>query len=498
MLGKYIQKTKECEDKIIKRPLVLYDYQIKAKDDVIESYNNGDDIVVLSMCPGSGKTEVSIEIIINFLNANPNSRVLVLAHSTNVLKENFLNRLKGIDLPYTFSEDVEDNSNIHISIPQNNKIKGSYGLLIIDEAHQNYLNDRSDRKECEYKVEKIIKKISTNTPLKQLLLTATPSKFVKIGTYKIIFLAMNEIHKEYFAKLNVELITINSKWKDNYKSLELRQNYEFIQNEVDKSVDNILEELIFRLSSKWPAEEFNKPNFISTIKTKLFTYKEIGKTLFVCAKVDQANYTYRALKKIGIDCKVSHHENDIKSIYVQEFLENKFPVLIVVNRARLGYSDIDLFNTVDMTGTLNPDTIYQMMCRTIRGNQNMTKFYLKLTTNEYEMMHITHGSVCASLMLSHRDFISKYKGSSPKNIIVPVFKKSIITRGKYNSRSIRNSEEESIFPPLGEDVFDTFIDILNNINNPVSIFKTTTLSESMKKIENHFTKKEIIDLIESD
>ena len=63
---------------------ILRPYQKEASDYVMQSEK-----CVLAMAPNAGKTEVAIDVIGRYLKANPNAKVLILPHSTNVLLANF-------------------------------------------------------------------------------------------------------------------------------------------------------------------------------------------------------------------------------------------------------------------------------------------------------------------------------------------------------------------------------------------------------------------------
>ena len=93
----------------MKRQLILRDYQIPAEKHIANNSKT-----VLAIAPNGGKTEISIESISTYLKAHPNGRVLILAHSTNILLMNFFDRLEEIEVPYTYSKDLSDDAQVHI------------------------------------------------------------------------------------------------------------------------------------------------------------------------------------------------------------------------------------------------------------------------------------------------------------------------------------------------------------------------------------------------
>jgi len=195
------------------RELELRPYQVEPVN-----YCEGSVKCVLAAAPGAGKTEMCIEVIQRYLKKNPTHKVLVLTHNTNVVLDNFYDRLEELNVSFTYSKDFTDNSQVHVGIPQNEtKIKDQYQFVIVDEAHENYLADRVQRIVTSSKVEK------------QLLLTGTPSKFIREGGFDIKAVAANTISNEYFAKLNIELVASGYEINDeDYNQDEhLREDFAF-------------------------------------------------------------------------------------------------------------------------------------------------------------------------------------------------------------------------------------------------------------------------------
>ena len=209
----------------LKRQLILRGYQEPASDYALQH-----DISVLALCPNGGKTEISIDVIRRLLLLYPNLKVLILTHSTNVLKDNYTDRLDGLNLNFAYSTTFDKNCQVHICLPQSEHlIKDKYDFLIVDEAHENYLAKR---------VQSIVKKIK---PKKQLLLTGTPSVFIKKGGYDIFPLAINSIPEEYFAKLQIELVASNYNWNNKHNNqLELKSDTIFSKEQTEKTLESII------------------------------------------------------------------------------------------------------------------------------------------------------------------------------------------------------------------------------------------------------------------
>lgn len=443
----------------MKRKIILRDYQIPAVEHIMKI-----PICVLAITPGGGKTEVSIEVISRYLKKYKNHKVLVLTHSTNVLLDNYYDRLNEVEVDFTYSKDFDPNASVHISLPHSeHKIKGCYDFIIVDEAHENYFAPREKR---------LIESIKAT---KQLLLTGTPSPFIREGGYDIYPVATNEL-LEYFAKLNLELVASDYGWMGHYNSKnEVKDNFIFNRINTRKTLENVLEKLIERLRTKFSPKEFNHPSFLSKAKKWLWTYDKIGKTIITCKTIKQADLVYDILKnEHNLNVGISHSENDIESEIVSDFKNNKFKVLVVVNRARLGYDDETLFNIIDMSGTHNPDIIYQMFCRVLRGSPDDEKYYIKVTPKKLVNMAMTHLAVCAALMLTDKEFLLKYNGKNFSQIKIPVLKTSPNKKPSNDGSGGRKSQS-NVLPVLNLNVIDTFKNVLHDLNNSASIYKMTTI-----------------------
>ena len=192
-----------------KNDIVLRDYQQEA----VSFLNDNDGKLILAMCPSSGKTETIIYYLNQQYNINPNLKVLILPHSTNVLLTNFYERLGIRNVDFTYSSDINDDVNVHIILPQNHhKIVGHYDLIIIDEAQENYLAKT---------IQGIIKKTQVH---KEILLTGTPSKFVDNNDFKLHFVALSDLCELYTPKLRIDILESDYDWNGNYNTSKELKN----------------------------------------------------------------------------------------------------------------------------------------------------------------------------------------------------------------------------------------------------------------------------------
>ncbi len=373
-----------------KNDIILRDYQQEA----VSFLNDNDGKLVLAMCPSSGKTETIIYYLNEQYNLNPNLKVLILPHSTNVLLDNFYQRLELRNVDFSYSTDINDDVNVHVILPQNhNKITGHYDLIIIDEAHENYLAKT---------IQGIIKKTQAG---KEILLTGTPSKFIGKKDYKFFFVALSDIDKSLMPKLRVEIVESEYEWNGNYcYERELKKSFKF----KTKETNNILKKI-----------------FDSVLKCD---EKSIKKTIIVCRDINHSKLVKSYLDSIGFYSEISNSENDKNSELVSKFKNNEFNILIVVNRARLGYDDYDLINLIDMSGTLNPNVIYQMMARVLRGTDSHQKKYIRITSKDDDIYN-SEIATSVSLMLMHKKYIEKFNGLN-FNLNEIIVSNSFLTRTK--------------------------------------------------------------------
>jgi hypothetical protein len=465
MLFLYLYHFKTTKYNNMKRNLVLRGYQEGAVDHIMKT-----PVCVLAIAPNGGKTEISIKVIDRYLQKNPNAKILVLPHSTNVLKDNYYDRLEETKANFTYSKEFDPNSSVHISLPNSEKkITGKYDFVIVDEAHENYFATREQR---------LIKNIN---PSKQLLLTGTPSIFIRKGGFDIFFIAANQIPEIYSAKLNLELVASNYKWLGNYTNdHEVKKSFMFNVDDTRKTLEAVMDKLLQRLQTKFTPVQFNHPSWVTKFKNWAFTYDQIGKTMIACKTISQANTVYDILKnEHNMNVGLSHSLNDTESSIINDFKAGEYNVLVVVNRGRLGFSDVNLMNLIDMTGTHNPDIIFQMFCRVLRGTPDMTKYYMKVTPKELHNMSLTHLSVCAGLMLTDIKFLKIYNGRNFNDIQIPIIRGNRpsptvgSTSGSGGTRP--NPVTRNILPEFTYNVVDTMKSVLHDAENIASIYKMTTI-----------------------
>jgi hypothetical protein len=142
------------------------------------------------------------------------------------------------------------------------------------------------------------------------------------------------------------------------------------------------------------------------------------------------------------------------------------------------------------------------MCRVIRGDQSINKFYLKVTTNDLAQMAADETAVNGALMLSDKEFLLKYNGKNFNDLEIPTLKTPrniIIENTNKGQKTGGRTYRESVLPEMLHDVFKLLKDIKHDLNNPTSIYKITTVSEAKQqlgliKAQKQRTYEEILEL----
>jgi superfamily II DNA or RNA helicase len=303
----------------------LRPYQVPIVDQVMAKILAGDPEVVLGACPGFGKTEVALEIIGRLIASGWATRALVLAHGTTVLRTNFQERLvaRRPDLAPLVS----------VKIPHQEKaIEGQYDLVVVDEAHEFYGVEGGT-------VERIIKRVA---PRCRFVITGSPSGFIRRGITPVLF-ALLDLYREGHAA-NVRTVLVKSayrvgrdQWTDDGEV-----SAEACRVESDTAVT------MARIQGALPSLG-KKPTIIAARDTVM------------------ANQIARWLRGSGRGrVLVSHQREKDIGANIDAFKAGGAETLVVVRRATLGFDMPGLKNLVDLTGSRNPDRVFQMKCRVVR------------------------------------------------------------------------------------------------------------------------------------
>lgn len=423
-----VDKEQTKQNKWFKsRGLRILNYQTDVINKVKDSLNK-QAVTVLAACPSAGKTITAIYIIEDYLKQNPSHKVLILAHGTTVLRTQFHSNIEDVystiksDFDYKLVEnysEYDNNASINVCLPQtlNGKLLNKIDLLVVDEAHQFYFASM---------VKDIIKKVK---PMKQLLLTGTPSIFIR-NKYPIIPVTLNTIFDEgMVSDLFVEIATssYNFGWGDFNKYNELKSEINFKEIETKKTLDNLIGKIVERLKNIKGNESALTPEWLPTLQ-------KLHKTMFVCKSQQQARQVNNYFNNIHVKTALSISETDIDSLGIEKFKKDEnCLILIVVGRGILGFNYPELVNVVDMTTSQNIDRIYQLMCRVIRKHPKCEKkLFFKIAP--IELVEYYKYIMTAVLALSDETFYTKFDGKNSDKLTIPVEKCRRIGDDGINSK----------------------------------------------------------------
>lgn len=450
----------------------LRTYQSQMISTIKSDISAGQELIVMAMCPNSGKTFTSIKLVEDLLDSGSFKKVLVLAHATTVLRSQFYQSIVDIQPNFTFKEispeDKSTDAQVLVAIPQglkNVNLKG-VDLLIVDEAHEWYLT--AEGKEFR----------KTLNPKHQILLTGTPSKFIyenskKPGSYKINLVAMSDIPADNMA--NAQVFICSSKYdikeEDYNDSEEVNGAYKFKKKQTEDTLDLFLEQM----------HKFLKMKTITSLDNLFpMSFDKLHKTMFACKSQQQAKQVADYLNRKGVNVLVSTEDNDKNSENINKFVEDSsVKVLVVVNRGILGFNLPTLANVVDMTGTRNLDRMYQLFSRITRTDKNIdVKRYFKIAPAEE--VEYTDYVTSAMLSLIHRDNIEVYNGKNFRTDVPILVKKSERKSGKGGKSKSKSAPKLHEFQ--GIDVIRVFTKVYSNLDKELQVYSKTSLGEVRKRI----------------
>lgn len=362
----------------------LLPHQRKLAADVLADLRAGKDEVLLAACPGFGKTEVAIWLIRELLRAGRVKRVLVLPHGTKVLLDNFKDRL-NLRAPGLLSS-----GKVVLALPHEwNSVVGKFDLVVSDESHDFYEVEDG-------MVAKAIRRVGAG---QTLLLTGTPSKFIRRGVKPHAF-ALHELMECGHAS-DVQVILAQAAYRVRKTAWnsdgELRKEVKLPRKATEKTIDDVLEDLCRSV--------------------ELAT----SKTIIACRDEPMAKHVGAVLSRRRIEHLVSECKDDGRSANVRTFRLGRCPVLVVVKRATLGFDMPMLANFIDMTGSRNPDRIFQMVCRLVRRptTGEIAKRFVKVMPPVFAGVDLEH-FMTGVMMLGDREVYTSWQGGAINKLVVGV------------------------------------------------------------------------------
>lgn len=346
-----------------------YSYQKQIENKVTAALKAPGSRVVLAAGCGAGKTRMATNIIGKTLRAG--GRVLVLTHGQKILRTQFARSLiaAGLD-PHivTKGRKLDPKRSLVVGLPQTlrgvAKI-GTYGLIVVDEAHQFYTVKNGT-------VTKILAKTRHKA---ELLLTATPSPFVaarKEGDDSFHFIVIPQTDLvDYGVITDPEIILVPTaayrfKINDYSKDDNLKQSTKITPVATRGAITSGLKILEDELGVKGAA-----------------VFHRLGKAMLAVPTQAQAKAALKFFHSISVNAVASTCDADPGSVEIERFLTDEtVRVLVVVGRGVLGFDCPAIGATLDLTGSLNPDRLFQLLNRVSRRNGKAKKYYLKVMPSE--------------------------------------------------------------------------------------------------------------------
>lgn len=346
-----------------------YEYQTTSAIKLVkDSTERGVKAAVFAAAPGAGKTVTSHICINKYLKLFPKANVLVLTHGQNLLKNQYIESLQNPKTPINFTFGTfESDAQVRIGIPQSIKklTWTKIDLLIVDECHEFYLKSM---------VQNIIKKLQ---PSHQILLTGSPSSFNLLKQqgepYKITYIHGDELRaKNVFSSVDLDVVPV------------------FYKGYTAECLKLMLEQ----------AQKKGK---------------DLSKLMVAVKTINEAKNAEAYLKSAGRKVAVSTSENDPQNTNVQDFKDNKFDTLVVVQKGILGFSDNYITGILDLRTSEDPEISNQLFARVLRKHpKNVEKFYyrcgVKKTPDYNEQVFMLHK--IAGLM--KKDIFQNYNGKNLK------------------------------------------------------------------------------------
>jgi len=345
-----------------------YSYQDKLCKQLFASLKTNPKTVLAASC-AAGKTRMAIRILKRYKSLKKN--VLVLAHGQVVLRSQFADSAEELGLQVTeltgsLTHGKFPQGSVVVAIPQAfsrlshdkyDKFFKQFDLVVIDEAHHFYLSLLTQR-------------ILEAAKAPHLLLTASPSRFIKANKrkeeYEIIFFSTEELLEHKVVRspviaLGMSHYRISQRdFNENLNISDMKSN----TKETTKTIEEVRKSIVENCN----LEDLSWPELS----------RKRGKVLIIANNISHGNGLCTALGKKKVRVRISTSQDDTTSVEVANFKEkDSFEVLVVVGRARLGFNFPELTTIVDISGTLNPDSMFQMLNRVTRL-YHAKKLYLKI------------------------------------------------------------------------------------------------------------------------
>lgn len=413
-----------------------YQYQIDKIVDLFTEFKKTGKIpkIVLAAAPNAGKTNISICFIDLLLEDQPSLRTLILVHNTSILRKNYFDRILKLKPKFLLTaqnlkagDDFNENFNVVVTMPstiQQRKFLPEFDILIVDEAHHFYeCKDKRTKERGGTMIQKIVKKIN---PKYHILLTGTPSIFIKLGGYKILSITGIEIYDAgnsadvYVEHSTSSYFVRNTDFTKGSDDVNI--NFRFEKNETEKSLEDVVNKIYHRIIGFRNPKQNSLKQLISPFLDWGVFKLNLKRTIIACRNIEQAHIVTKYFISKGIKTTQSDYKNDPDNKLIEEFLEDKsYKILVVVQKGVLGLDDETIETAVDMTLSKNIDRVFQFYNRVTRkleiNGKRVKKLFIKIVpsnrVDEYKL-RLT-GVIC----MMHEEWYSKFNGTNFLDMPLP-------------------------------------------------------------------------------
>lgn len=410
---------------------------------IIDETLNNHPLTVIGAGTSSGKSlyEVIRQEIFYSLDENKDEITIVLTSGQRNLRDNFADNYeffkpvnfvpKVVSSAKEAEQAIKDGFKVLVGLPQTfSRVKNlpKIHTLTFDEAHNRYLKKQ---------VQDLIKVLK---PKKQVLLTGTPFVFRDMPEYYRFLVPVRELYQEgYITNVGIEVVTSSY----NFSSEDYNENDEIMTSAWDNSLSKtnqslkkVCLDMIKKLKN--PIKGLRNVNRL-TKDTAGLLFKHLDKTVIWCGTIHQANTfakTLRTFNGLKDAVSVSHSHSDADSSEMANFKKDKTKrILIMVGRAREGWSYRELFNCIDFTMSRNPSLILQMVARLFRQSEvhpDKKKIYYKVS-NSTDTAYTLYLMKCV-LLLFDEEWYSKFNGKNMGEMRVPRHTQPREREGERNTR----------------------------------------------------------------
>jgi superfamily II DNA or RNA helicase len=372
--------------------------------------------IVLAAGCGAGKTRMATEVIGLF--RSEGRRVLVLTHGQKILRTQFAKSIAEAGLKanvVTTAADYDRTAGLVVALPHSLRHLsarqfGQFDLVVIDEAHQFYMTEAG-------MVEGLLRQAK---PKRELLLTATPSPFVRANKeakdagqeafYEIIALPQIDLI-DYGVIVDPEIGLIrtsayNYTAKDYSNDDQLLKGVRFGRKATHAVMKTVFASLPAIIGKEALSSDARVAN-------------HLGKIMVATASTAQARDVVTWLGKMKIKAVLSTAADDDKATQIAAFKQDPaIKVLVVVMRGVLGFDFPGMGAAIDLSGTLNPDRIFQFLNRVSRRDQTgRPKYFVKVVPEA--VAPIASVALSCAVAMGTRQVLLHYTGLY-RDLVVPV------------------------------------------------------------------------------